>query len=482
MVEFYGLDMDYLDDGSIRVFGRTKDHKRITVLDDSFKPYLWIIADKNTEKIRKKLDNIKVEEKDHIAQVIKTDVCERNYMEKIVKVIRVTVSHPRDFKIIKEEIKKLKLEKKGADINFIHQYLVEKNLTPLTLWDIDGEPKEDGIIKGEIKQKNEEIYPDPKILTFDIEVYGGSVAEDSVKKNPIITIAFYGNKFKKVITWKKTKEENVDVVQSEADLIEKFKEVLNKYDPDYLVGYFSDGYDFPYIKGRAEKYKINLDLGVDKSNLIFRRGGMSNSAKIKGIVHMDIFKFIRRVMPDYLKLDSYSLDNVSKEILGERKYELGFEEMDELWDKGEIKEIIKYNLRDTELTYKLFLQFLPNIQELIKLIGVLPYEICRMSYGTLVESYLIRRSKEFNEIIPNKPSYHDISERREHTYKGAFVMEPKPGLYKNIIFYDFLSLYPTIIISKNISPGTLNKSKGHKTPGITDEKGKKVNYHFDHEK
>jgi len=40
--------------------------------------------------------------------------------------------------------------------------------------------------------------------------------------------------------------------------------------------------------------------------------------------------------------------------------------------------------------------------------------------------------------------------------KGAFVFEPIPGLYKNIVIYDFRSLYPTIIGSHNLSQDTMN--------------------------
>jgi len=82
-------------------------------------------------------------------------------------------------------------------------------------------------------------------------------------------------------------------------------------------------------------------------------------------------------------------------------------------------------------------KILPNIFELVKLIGIGPYEISRMHYGQLVENYLIRRAKDFDEIVPNRPSQYLISDRITETYQGAFVMEPKPGLYENIIFLDF---------------------------------------------
>jgi DNA polymerase Pol2 len=74
-----------------------------------------------------------------------------------------------------------------------------------------------------------------------------------------------------------------------------------------------------------------------------------------------------------------------------------------------------------------------------------------------------------DELVPIKPSSKDVSERMMRTYVGAFVLEPKPGLYKNIMVFDFRSLYPSIIVSHNISPDTLNCScckKGHESPDI----------------
>ena len=61
-------------------------------------------------------------------------------------------------------------------------------------------------------------------------------------------------------------------------------------------------------------------------------------------------------------------------------------------------------------------------------------------------------------MAPNKPTNDEIMQRRLQTYKGAFVYEPKPGLYSNIVVFDYRSLYPTIIGSHNISHGTMNCS------------------------
>jgi len=44
-------------------------------------------------------------------------------------------------------------------------------------------------------------------------------------------------------------------------------------------------------------------------------------------------------------------------------------------------------------------------------------------------------------------------------YPGAFVPEPKPGVYISpVIALDFASLYPSIIIANNLSPETITNS------------------------
>ena len=40
-------------------------------------------------------------------------------------------------------------------------------------------------------------------------------------------------------------------------------------------------------------------------------------------------------------------------------------------------------------------------------------------------------------------------------YAGAYVKEPKPGLYEWVVSFDLNSLYPHLIMQYNISPETL---------------------------
>ncbi len=57
--------------------------------------------------------------------------------------------------------------------------------------------------------------------------------------------------------------------------------------------------------------------------------------------------------------------------------------------------------------------------------------------------------------MPNKPSSTQYSERRSKRAAGGYVKDPVKGLHENIVSFDFRSLYPSIIISKNVSPDTM---------------------------
>jgi DNA polymerase I len=92
------------------------------------------------------------------------------------------------------------------------------------------------------------------------------------------------------------------------------------------------------------------------------------------------------------------------------------------------------------------------MMEFTKLIGLPTFDLIRMRFSRLVENYILKRALEFNVLAPNKPADQETEERREKSIEGAFVLEPAPGLYQNIIVFDFRSLYPTIITAHNIGP------------------------------
>jgi len=337
-----------------------------------------------------------------------------------------------------------------ADILYTRRYLIDKKILPLALHEAEGEfanqrMKAD-VFRAESIRNVSDTVLQPKILAVDIETYNpmGKIAVP--EENPIIMVAFAENGFKKVITWKrfKTDKDYIEFVDSEAQLLERIRQIIDERQPDILTGYYSDGFDLPYIRVRADKYKIKMDIGVDYSQPRINTK-IAPTAEITGITHLDVLKFIKKIHKFSLSTPVYDLNSVATEILGEGKEDVDIEKLFEVWDNQspELEAFYSYNLQDAELTLKLLDRLLPNLIELTKMIGLTLYDVSRMSFSQLVEWYLIRQAPNFNELVPNRPSYNEISERKKYTYEGGFVYEPKPGLYNGIVVFDFRSLYPT---------------------------------------
>jgi len=465
-IQFFPLDITYkvMDDKPVtHLFGRTVDGKQVLILDDTFEPYFYVIPKKDID-VKEKLEQIAVEREDKTARVTKTEIVNKKYLGNEVQAIKVYTKLPSDVPVIRDVVKDWEIIEGiyEYDVMFSRRYLIDKNITPLTLCEAEAEPytiksKVPAFKASNITQVSTDTIK-PRILSFDIETYNPS-RNIEVEKNPIIMLAFYSEDFKKVFVWKKfkTKLDYVEFVDSEVELIEKFKETIETFKPDILTGYFSDGFDLPYIKTRAAKYKIPLDLGLDFSELNVSKKNITKS-RIRGITHLDIFKFIRKIIGVTMETESYNLNAVAVELLDEAKHDVNLDELSDIWDKDpeKLEKFSEYNLNDSMLTYKLTQKTMPTIMELVKIVGLTIYDINRMGFSQLVEWFLLRQTPNFDEIAPNKPHYDEIQQRRMQTYKGAFVFEPQPGLYKDLVIFDYRSLYPTIISSHNISPGTLN--------------------------
>ena len=395
-IRFFPLDVMYriIDEKPvIHLFGRTIDNKQICILYEDFEPYFYAIQKKGSD-ITEQLKNFKITRNDQTYSITKVEAVKKKYFGKDVDAVKVFTKLPRDVPVISNELRNLSsIESINEnDILFARRFLIDKNIIPLTLYEVEGtfgpqNLKVPAFKADKIEPFGTETFLKPRILSIDIETYTPLYKEIAPEKNPIIMLSLYAKDFQKVFVWKrfKTDLDYVEFVDSEAELIEKFKEVIENYKPDILTGYFSDGFDLPYIKTRAVKYKTKLDLGLDFSELKVSKGKVT-TAQIMGITHLDIFKFIRKIISGTLKTETYNLNAVASELLGEKKHDVDLNELSKAWDnETELKEFCEYNLNDARLSYNLAEKLMPAISEMVKIPGLAINDVNRPGFSQLVE-------------------------------------------------------------------------------------------------
>jgi len=428
---------------AIEIYGKTAEGKRVCVQVKDFEPYFWVLGDSEIKD----------------SKITRVEEHKKNFLGKEVTAKKVFVRLPSDVPAVRDKFNSFE-----ADIPFTRRYLIDRKINPLLSYEAEGnyvasDYKTEVFVADSVQYVSDDL-PKLRILAIDLETHTKFGKEMGPEVDPIIMIAVYGEGVKKVLTWKNfdTKLDYVEVVGNEIELIERFSEILEDNKPDIITGYFSDGFDLPYIKTRAEKYKIKLNIGLDNSPIKISKGQMP-AAEITGIAHIDVFKFVRVIFRT--TFTSFKLDDVAQELLHEGKVDVDLEKLYDAWNEksDELSKFAEYNLKDAQLVYDLCVKLLPNIIELTKLIGMTPAEVSRMSFSQLVEWYLLREASEFNEIAPNRPDIREERLRRGGSYEGGFVYEPTPGLYKNVAVFDFRSLYPTIISAHNISPDRMIKGK-----------------------
>jgi DNA polymerase elongation subunit (family B) len=498
---FIPIDYDYFDwEGKnyAKIIGRDDSGKRVCIID-SCPVYMWAILRENVSKKKidnlvKKIKEIKLDLKGRQTKVEKVELLDKNFLDKKVRALKIFATNYKDLHDVADKLDFPEIEKRrGYDLGFITHYITEKKINPLKWYELEGEVLDnskdyggiglaidaDLCLKLERSREIENKIFTPKVLAYDIET-----DDIQIGKGEIFMVSLVSDKIKKVITWKKLSNDSnkpayVEYVKDEGELLERFTKEVRKISPDFLVGYFSDGFDLPYLKARAEKHQVKLNLGLDESQPKFSRG-INITARINGIVHVDILKFIRTAYAQYMKSETLSLNEVSKEFLGDTKKDFKFKDSSELTE-GNWIDFYEYNLQDSFLTFQLFEKFWPDLMEFTRTTQEPVFELSRAGLSKYVESYILHNLERFNEIPEKRPYNPEMSERRDFaSVEGAFVLEPKPGLYEDIAIFDFTSMHTSIIISENISKGTLLEKKekdSYESPEINFQ-GKMTKFYF----
>ncbi len=446
-LKFWILDVNYDVVGEVpevRLWGIDDSGRRVVVIDRSFRPYFYARLGSSTDVdlVIKSIKRLAGRYK-----ILKIEPLEKKYFGKPVKVLKITCQIPKLVPQLREEVAKIKgvEEVLEADIRFYMRYMIDNDIYPCAWHEVEAEelPKTHGwrvdavyLAKHPPRFVEAGMPPKLRVLAFDIECYN-PVGEPNPLRDPVIVIAVKRSDGVTKIFHAEDKDDR--------KVLEQFVKEVIEFDPDVIVGYNSNRFDWPYLVERARYKKVRLDVS--------RAGGgpapsVYGHYSIVGRANVDLYDFAEEIPEVKVK----TLENVADYLGVKKKSERVIIEgafIYQYWDDSKKRPVLlQYARDDVESTYGLGEKFLPFAIQLSSIVGLPLDQVGAASVGYRVEWHLMRQAYKFNELIPNRV------ERPYETYKGAIVLKPRPGIHRDIAVLDFSSMYPNIMISKNISPDT----------------------------
>ena len=415
----------------VYLFGTTKEGEAIAIRTPLLMPYFQVV-----EPTKDILVNL--EQKEDVEKLESQDLWIDGSVKNCTK---ITTSHPGKVPKIRDWLKNNGFKPLAADIPFHYRYLYDNDIGGCLTIKGDEITKENyscKVIDAKEITKSENFESDFRILSFDIE--------NSIFERTIYCLSYCI----------KTSEGYVHEETLHGDeetLLKNFVKAINNHDPDIITGYNIDGYDLPLLVERCDVYGIEMRIGRDGSKLEQR---MQRFWQAQGRVIADAWWNVKREV----RPRQESLNAVAKELLGREKHDVNPKKMDEEWANNPDK-VMDYCLEDAKLALEILehIKVLQKYQHLGSVAKLPLNDVINGMTSTMIDSLMIRFADSKGIGVP-------MTNRRKRTghIEGGYVHSIDPGLYEWVCVLDFKSMYPSIIIDRNLCFSTMSEDGEIETP------------------
>jgi DNA polymerase I len=421
------------NDLAIHLYGKTQDGQSVTVRYIGFEPYFFFVEPDKKEVLEDIIGMLNNDTR--VKRLEDTELLYKGEKRKCKKVVAT-------FPWLVPDIRKTIMPQAtvlAADIPFHFRFVYDMNIGSCVR--AIGEPVVDRTYRTDIVVTAERFEPikafRPKltILSFDVET--------SLKEPKIFCICCVVKKGDEV----NGRQFAGDGPGGERKMIEDFTKFIEEIDPDVITGYNIDGFDIPQILQRAEALRMpEISWGRYP-------GAMSQYNNrfwwTEGRIIVDAWWAVKKI----LKPKQETLNAVSKQLLGEEKHDVDPKKMDDEWASDK-ERVMKYCEHDSDLALRV-LEKVAVLQRSMDLatVSMLPLDdVVNGTTSQLVDSILIREADKEKVAVPMTMR----STEEVEAIEGGYVHEMKQGLYHWVLTLDFRSMYPSMIISKNICFTTLH--------------------------
>jgi len=272
--------------------------------------------------------------------------------------------------------------------------------------------------------------------------------------------------------------------EDELSLISDFFYLINHLKPDFAGGWNILGFDIEYLINRIAQLGASPNDIICAEDIPYKYSYLYKDTKNQDPAdkgdyfsctsytnYLDMLLLFANLRKGAGKRESYSLDAIAFEELGENKLEFkdpNTSTKNSAW--VDYEEFIEYNLHDTMLLHMLELRN-KDFNMIYSVAAKTETRIQKALKKTVCLKNLARRFySDRGYIMSNNhnTNYGGLNETVKESFRGAFVADPllnKPlGLvingikskfiFENVIDFDLTSLYPSIILAFNVDATT----------------------------
>lgn len=415
----------------VHLYGVLESGEACLVIDDRFHSYFFVPTARVAE-IRSCVADATIEP---------TDL--RGLDDSTVS--RVVLRSPADAPRLRQRIEARGVNCYEADLRFAYRYLIDHGIRGG--FEVEG--------AAHCHARLGRVYRNPvlrpchwvphlKVLSIDIET--------DPKAEHLYSIAMCTPSFERAIIVHEHHFDNADHVPSEKAAIRRFLEYVHEINPDVITGWNVVDFDLACLARIAHRHGLRFAIGRSDDVLDLRKDASFTRESRAVVFGRQVLDGLAMLRGAFLRLDDYKLETAARTFLGKGKLLTGDHRAGQIDDlhRSNPQHLIDYNLQDARL-----------VLEILDKVGLVDLAVERSlltgmqldrvgaaiaSIDSLYLSSLHHRGFVAPSVQAKAPSVH---------LGGGYVMDSKPGLYENVLVFDFKSLYPSIIRTFNLDPLTL---------------------------
>ncbi len=289
-----------------------------------------------------------------------------------------------------------------ADIDPVHQFFITRNM--FAFGRVEFELKGDEIVKVECLDERE----DPEYEIPELEELGFEVFVDTEQIFPKIE-----DRIHHIEVYYRGETICIEDLE-ESNILHRFQSVIDKIDPDVITTRRGDESIFRYLSLRAGVNGIELQLSRDATPL-----------RVTYREPQSFWQYNRIVYRSGTQVTLNGRIHIDRGKTGMHFFSpVGLE----------------------------------GVVESCRLALGRPQSVSRMTIGAVNAAVQYYNAFKMDILIPpvkRNPEFLKSLNELAAIDRGGLILQPRPDIYENVAECDFSSMYPTLMVNKNISPETI---------------------------